>query len=98
MPLVCVNMTEAQQEEREIPKSPKTPKSSSCYDAYFERIQARKKLPSPLQENLTYAFSKVPVSSFQALQGGKGTSTILLLLFIPVTISSISSSIKTRYV
>lgn len=64
-------MTEAQQEEREIPKSPKTHKSSSCYDAYFERIQARKKLPSPLQENLTYAFSKVPVSSFQALQGGK---------------------------
>ncbi|XP_050375208.1 SNF1-related protein kinase regulatory subunit gamma-1-like [Argentina anserina] len=61
-------MTEAAQEGRGIPKSPRR---SSCYDAYFERIQSRKKLPHELQENLTYAFSKVLVSSFQALQGGK---------------------------
>lgn len=69
-------MTEAAQEARGIPKSPRR---SSCYDAYFERIQSRKKLPHELQENLTYAFSKVPVSSFQALQGGKGTGNIVIV-------------------
>ncbi|KAK1265110.1 SNF1-related protein kinase regulatory subunit gamma-1-like [Acorus gramineus] len=40
-------------------------------DVYFETIQARKKLPSSLQESLTSAFAKIPVSSFPYVPGGK---------------------------
>ncbi|XP_004298442.1 PREDICTED: SNF1-related protein kinase regulatory subunit gamma-1-like [Fragaria vesca subsp. vesca] len=79
-------MTEAAQEARGIPKSPRR---SSCYDAYFERIQSRKKLPHELQENLTYAFSKVPVSSFQALQGGK-VIEIVADISIPDAVKTLS--------
>ncbi|XP_022726416.1 SNF1-related protein kinase regulatory subunit gamma-1-like isoform X2 [Durio zibethinus] len=43
---------------------------SSC-DAYFERIKSRKKLPQPLQETLTDAFTRIPVSSFPQVPGGK---------------------------
>ncbi|CAN6675974.1 unnamed protein product [Malus baccata var. baccata] len=46
----------------------------SSYDAYFETIQSRKKLPRALQEVLTNAFTKIPVSSFPAVPGGKDTS------------------------
>ncbi|XP_042496216.1 SNF1-related protein kinase regulatory subunit gamma-1-like [Macadamia integrifolia] len=40
-------------------------------DAYFETIQSRKRLPYPLQESLTAAFSRIPVSSFPEVPGGK---------------------------
>ncbi|XP_052184681.1 SNF1-related protein kinase regulatory subunit gamma-1-like isoform X2 [Diospyros lotus] len=54
--------------QREIPKE--TSKLASC-DAYFETIQSRKKLPMLLQENLTEAFARIPVSSFPKVPGGK---------------------------
>lgn len=40
-------------------------------DAYFETIQTRKKLPRSLQESLTCAFAKIPVSSFPVVNRGK---------------------------
>ncbi|KAM1194194.1 hypothetical protein ACFX15_020521 [Malus domestica] len=43
----------------------------SSYDAYFETIQSRKKLPRAQQGVLTNAFAKIPVSSFPAVPGGK---------------------------
>lgn len=43
---------------------------TSC-DAYFEKIQSRKKLPQSLQETLNDAFAKIPVSSFPQVPGGK---------------------------
>lgn len=42
------------------------------YDAYFEMVQSRKKLPHALQESLTNAFAKIPVLSFPEVSGGKG--------------------------
>ncbi|KAJ4973342.1 hypothetical protein NE237_006516 [Protea cynaroides] len=45
-------------------------KLPSC-DAYFETIQSRKKLSCSLQESLTAAFSRIPVSSFPNVPGGK---------------------------
>lgn len=53
------------QEEREGSKLP-------SFDAYFETIQSRKKLPHSLQETLTAAFGRIPVSSFPQVPGGKG--------------------------
>ncbi|KAI9169028.1 hypothetical protein LWI28_005758 [Acer negundo] len=41
------------------------------FDAYFETIQLRKKLPHSLQETLTAAFARIPVSSFPQVPGGK---------------------------
>ncbi|KAG6396546.1 hypothetical protein SASPL_142697 [Salvia splendens] len=41
------------------------------YDAYFDMVQSRKKLPCALQEKLTSAFAKIPVSSFPKVPGGK---------------------------
>lgn len=69
LPLVLY-MAQLQRQEQEVRDA--SPKLSS-YDAYFETVQSRKMLPRPLQENLTFAFSKVPVSSFQGVPGGKGT-------------------------
>ncbi|XP_076948353.1 SNF1-related protein kinase regulatory subunit gamma-1-like [Bidens hawaiensis] len=43
----------------------------SEYDAYFELVQSRKKLSPSLQEKLTTAFSKIPVSSFPLVPRGK---------------------------
>ncbi|XP_054810620.1 LOW QUALITY PROTEIN: SNF1-related protein kinase regulatory subunit gamma-1-like [Prosopis cineraria] len=43
----------------------------SSYDTYFETIQSRKKLAPALQETLTDAFAKIPVSSFPGVPGGK---------------------------
>ncbi|KAG7013161.1 SNF1-related protein kinase regulatory subunit gamma-1-like protein, partial [Cucurbita argyrosperma subsp. argyrosperma] len=43
---------------------------SNC-ESYFERIQSTKKLPKPLQETLNHAFSRIPVSSFSGVPGGK---------------------------
>ncbi|KAJ0037948.1 hypothetical protein Pint_22677 [Pistacia integerrima] len=43
----------------------------SSFDKYFEMIQSRKKLPLALQETLTAAFLKIPVSSFPQVSGGK---------------------------
>ncbi|XVE53275.1 hypothetical protein DITRI_Ditri02bG0191600 [Diplodiscus trichospermus] len=43
---------------------------SSC-DAYFESVKSRKKLPQPLQDALTAAFARIPVSSFPQVPGGK---------------------------
>ncbi|KAM7269079.1 hypothetical protein ACFE04_024576 [Oxalis oulophora] len=43
---------------------------SSC-EAYWETIQSRKKLPYSLQETLTSAFARIPVSSFPQVPGGK---------------------------
>ncbi|XP_020521439.1 SNF1-related protein kinase regulatory subunit gamma-1-like isoform X1 [Amborella trichopoda] len=45
--------------------------SSPNFDAYFETIQSRKKLPHELQESLTSAFANIPVSSFPLVPGGK---------------------------
>lgn len=54
-------MSEVTSESSKIP---------SC-DAYFEAIQSRKKLPPTLQESLTAAFGRIPVSSFPEVAGGK---------------------------
>ncbi|XP_050375206.1 SNF1-related protein kinase regulatory subunit gamma-1-like [Argentina anserina] len=43
----------------------------SSYDSYFKTVQSRKKLPHSLQEVLTTAFAKIPVSSFPGVPGGK---------------------------
>ncbi|KAK4780829.1 hypothetical protein SAY87_016935 [Trapa incisa] len=40
-------------------------------DAYFEKLQSRKKLPFTLQEALTAAFASIPVSSFPQVPSGK---------------------------
>ncbi|KAJ0971312.1 hypothetical protein J5N97_019271 [Dioscorea zingiberensis] len=45
-------------------------KIPSC-DSYFDTIQSRKRLPFPLQEALTTAFSQIPVSSFPDVPSGK---------------------------
>ncbi|XP_043707723.1 SNF1-related protein kinase regulatory subunit gamma-1-like [Telopea speciosissima] len=45
-------------------------KLANC-DDYFETIQSRKKLPYSLQESLTAAFARIPVSSFPEVPGGK---------------------------
>ncbi|XP_077233678.1 cystathionine beta-synthase (CBS) protein [Tasmannia lanceolata] len=42
----------------------------SC-DAYFEKIQSMKKLSYDLQQSLTAAFAKIPVSSFPEVPGGQ---------------------------
>ncbi|KAK4773869.1 hypothetical protein SAY87_028888 [Trapa incisa] len=39
-------------------------------DAYFEKIQSRKKLPLNLQEALTAAFARIPASTFPQVPGG----------------------------
>lgn len=57
----------AEEVEAEVKESRKIP---GC-DAYFETIQSRKKLPYPLQEILTSAFARIPVSSFPQVPGGK---------------------------
>ncbi|XP_047308599.1 SNF1-related protein kinase regulatory subunit gamma-1-like [Impatiens glandulifera] len=44
---------------------------NKSYDAYFESIQTRKKLPHSLQEALTSAFERIHVSSFPNVPGGK---------------------------
>lgn len=44
----------------------------SDYDAYFDMIQSRKTLSSSLQEKLTAAFTKIPVSTFPQVPRGKG--------------------------
>ncbi|KAD3642223.1 hypothetical protein E3N88_31447 [Mikania micrantha] len=41
------------------------------FDAYFEMVQSRKKLSPSLQEKLTAAFSRIPVSSFPQVPRGK---------------------------
>ncbi|XP_031125765.1 SNF1-related protein kinase regulatory subunit gamma-1-like [Ipomoea triloba] len=41
------------------------------YDAYFEIVQSRKKLPQSLQESLTNAFDKIPALSFPEVPGGQ---------------------------
>ncbi|PIN04081.1 5'-AMP-activated protein kinase, gamma subunit [Handroanthus impetiginosus] len=41
------------------------------YDAYFEMVQSRKKLPQSLQDTLTAAFARIPVSSFPQVPGGR---------------------------
>ncbi|KAF7809164.1 SNF1-related protein kinase regulatory subunit gamma-1-like [Senna tora] len=43
----------------------------TSFDTYFETIQSRKKLAPALQETLTDAFAKIPVSSFPEVPGGK---------------------------
>lgn len=55
------------------------PKMLSC-DDYFETIQSRKKLPKHLQQSLTSAFAKIPVSSFPDVPGGKGKHPSLYYL------------------
>ncbi|XP_022643281.1 SNF1-related protein kinase regulatory subunit gamma-1-like isoform X1 [Vigna radiata var. radiata] len=48
-----------------------TSDSLSKCETYFEIIQSRKKLPLSLQETLTDAFAKIPVSSFPDVPSGK---------------------------
>jgi len=50
----------------------RTSNSLSKCETYFEIIQSRKKLPQSLQETLTDAFAKIPVSSFPEVPSGKG--------------------------
>ncbi|CAL5431060.1 unnamed protein product [Camellia sinensis] len=50
---------------------PKGSSKLSSYDAYFETVQSRKKLSRSLQETLTAAFGRIPVSSFPEVPGGK---------------------------
>lgn len=52
-------------------------------DTYFETIQSRKKLPLSLQETLTDAFAKIPVSSFPAVPSGKGKGLTIKKAFTP---------------
>lgn len=42
------------------------------YDAYFDKVQNRKKLPMSLQQTLTDAFASIPVSAFPEVPRGKG--------------------------
>ncbi|XP_027907074.1 SNF1-related protein kinase regulatory subunit gamma-1-like [Vigna unguiculata] len=49
----------------------RTNDSFSKCETYFEFIQSRKKLPLSLQETLTDAFAKIPVSSFPEVPSGK---------------------------
>ncbi|KAK8472010.1 hypothetical protein PHAVU_002G089600 [Phaseolus vulgaris] len=49
----------------------RTSNSLSKCETYFEIIQSRKKLPQSLQETLTDAFAKIPVSSFPEVPSGK---------------------------
>ncbi|KAM7468564.1 hypothetical protein LguiB_016126 [Lonicera macranthoides] len=60
-------MAQAQIQAQDIKASLK---NESC-DAYFEMIQNRKKLPRSLQETLTAAFARIPVSSFPGVPGGR---------------------------
>ncbi|PRQ40833.1 putative CBS domain-containing protein [Rosa chinensis] len=53
------------------PQEAKGSSNISSYDSYFKTVQARKKLPHSLQEVLTTAFAKIPVSSFPGVPGGK---------------------------
>lgn len=41
------------------------------FEAYFQKVQSRKKIPLSLQETLTTAFARIPVSSFPQVPGGK---------------------------
>jgi len=50
----------------------RTSNSLSKCETYFEIVQSRKKLPQSLQETLTDAFAKIPVSSFPGVPNGKG--------------------------
>ncbi|KAK8567255.1 hypothetical protein V6N13_105235 [Hibiscus sabdariffa] len=50
---------------------PKESSAISSCDAYFEKVKSRKKLPQPLQETLTTAFARIPVSSFPQVPTGK---------------------------
>lgn len=58
-------------------------RNQSC-DSYFEMVQSKKKLPMTLQESLTEAFAKVPVSSFPEVPGGKGEYHIFVASQIPL--------------
>ncbi|XP_004297330.1 PREDICTED: SNF1-related protein kinase regulatory subunit gamma-1-like isoform X2 [Fragaria vesca subsp. vesca] len=53
------------------PQEAKERSNISSYDSYFKTVQSRKKLPHSLQEVLTTAFAKIPVSSFPGVPGGK---------------------------
>jgi hypothetical protein len=51
----------------------------ASYEAYFEKVQSRKKIPESLQEILTAAFARIPVSSFPEVPGGKGMRNLIFL-------------------
>ncbi|XP_048231410.1 SNF1-related protein kinase regulatory subunit gamma-1-like isoform X3 [Ricinus communis] len=63
--LVLCNIDMAQTKEKRASSN-----LESC-DAYFETIQSRKKLPLSLQDTLTTAFARIPVSSFPLVPRGK---------------------------
>ncbi|KAL6350568.1 hypothetical protein AAG906_019215 [Vitis piasezkii] len=67
MPYKDTGISEDMAQAQEAKESPQL---LSC-DAYFENIQSRKKLPRSLQESLTAAFARIPVSSFPEVLGGK---------------------------
>ncbi|XP_057948706.1 SNF1-related protein kinase regulatory subunit gamma-1-like isoform X2 [Malania oleifera] len=56
-------------------KANESPRTPSC-DAYFETVQSRKKVPFSIQESLTGAFARIPVSSFPEVPGGKADSSV----------------------
>ncbi|KAL5722653.1 SNF1-related protein kinase regulatory subunit gamma-1-like [Ranunculus cassubicifolius] len=57
----------AQEQERKVGSSISLP----SYDAYWDTIQSRKKLPKTLQETLTDAFARIPVSAFPIVPRGQ---------------------------
>ncbi|XP_051144412.1 SNF1-related protein kinase regulatory subunit gamma-1-like [Andrographis paniculata] len=52
-------------------QEPSNRQNLQSYDAYFEMVQKKKKLPSSLQESLTDSFAKIPASFFPQVPGGK---------------------------
>ncbi|WOH12645.1 hypothetical protein DCAR_0832151 [Daucus carota subsp. sativus] len=53
------------------PEGPKDILMDPSYSSYFDMVQSRKKLPMSLQETLTDAFARIPVSSFPQVPRGK---------------------------
>lgn len=68
-------MTDAKTEAKTKAKE-KSDVITTEYDEYFEMVQSRKKLSPSLQEKLTAAFARIPVSSFPQVPRGKGIVNI----------------------
>ena len=63
------------------PEGPKDILMDPSYSSYFDMVQSRKKLPMSLQETLTDAFARIPVSSFPQVPRGKGHNLYTFLFF-----------------
>ena len=67
-------MADAKSEAKSKEKEEGEKSDVTEYDAYFDMVQSRKKLSPSLQEKLTAAFTRIPVSSFPQVPRGKGIS------------------------